>query len=384
MAKYAEAFVKIQEIDKVGFTQEAHKKSVHPKFEQYAKDYILHKKKKTMTYKELLDSTPFEEIEPCIINTYTNMYGMWRWRLHYDMLRSLTPEINPNADSSAFVIGMSESFQGRFYLPPMERISWESCLAKELKLLPEVTISWPDIAACMLFLSCLNGHTQYEAKEKAESLRFSKLSIGEKARMYASQIRGKGGYAPTIKSLNPIEKKKLIRQLRGVMRWTKECKMNRSKRKREFRQMFMSIYYKPIITISRFILETEPAWKDSSSSLSVKRICGLYDSLKCRIKVVPSYVRDDMGISAAKYIENLIRKYPLLERKDFNRVIIHLVTNVPHERLSEDEQALINYIIEGGEGEQPFESSDLLISSDPSLGKQIILRLAFYYSDKPL
>jgi len=341
-----------------------------------------------MTYKELLERTPFEEIEPYIVKTYTwGTDGLWLWRLHYDMLRSLTPNISPKADSFDCVIGMSEGFHERepfLYAAPIKCDSWEHCLAKNLKLLPEVTASWPEIAACCLWHSSFRGYTQYEADKMTEFLRISKLTVGEKARMYVRQIKRKGGDAPTSRLVTPTEKKLRISQVRKAMRRWKKCKENRLKRKRAFRKTFMSFYYGPIIAISRFILDTEPAWKDPSNPLSIKRLCGLYDSLAFRTEVLPSYVRDDMGISAAKYLENLIRKYPFFERKDFNRVIIHMVTGEPHERLSDDEQALINFIVEGRDGEQPFEGSDLLFSTDPSLGKQIILRLAFYKSDRPL
>jgi len=68
----------------------------------------------------------------------------------------------------------------------------------------------------------------------------------------------------------------------------------------------------------------------------------MYVKSKEKAEVLPSYVRDDMNISPAKYIENFIWEYPFIECKDFNRVIIHMVTGDQHNRLSDDEQTLIN------------------------------------------
>ena len=309
---------------------------------------------------------------------------MW-YRLHYDMLRGLTPKIHPDANSRDCVIGMTSlDGKGPFLdAYPMEGDAWEHCLTKELKLSPEVTALWPEIAACCLWHTSYYGFIPHHLDEMAEFFRFARLSDREKAAMYVRQIKGIGGHVPSLSQLNSYKKNELIHRTKEDMRY--RCyKENRQKRKRAFRQTFMSLYYERITAISRFILETKSAWKDSRSTPSVPRLCGLYDSMLFREEKLPSYVCDDMDISAAKYLENLIRKYPFIERKDFNRVIIHLVTGEPHERLNDDEQALINYIIEGGKGGQPFESSDFLISTDPSLGKQITLHLAFYKSDRPL
>jgi len=340
-----------------------------------------------MTYKELLENTPFEEIEPYLTQVYGVGNMLW-YRLHYDMLRSLKPKVDSNAKPLCNIrkspSDADESCEDYYDLCawPMEDYSWEHNLTQEIKIASNVKASWPEIAACCLFHSSYYGFIPYDVDEVKDYFRSIDLPHGENIRC-KRQIERIGGYIPPLWQLNPSKKKELIQQTKEEL-WHLRSKMNRSKRKKTFRQTFMSFYHQHIKDISRFILDAEPVWKGPSNSLSVKQLCGLYGSLAFRTEVLPSYVRDDMGISAAKYLENLIRKYPFFERKNFNRVIIHMVTGEQHERLNDDEQALINYIIEGGEGEQPFESDDLLISTDPSLGKQITLRLAFYKSDKTL
>jgi len=337
-----------------------------------------------MTYKELLERTPFEEIEPYLVETY-GVEDMLCYRLHYDMLRSLTPKVDPRANASDCVIDMKSDDGGEPYLSafPMEGDVWEHSLTKELKPTPSVVATWQEIAACCLWHTSFYGFIPRHVDEVGEFFRFARLSDSEKAKMYARQIKKKGGNVPTLRQLNPTGKKQFIQREKEVMR-ERPYKENRSKRKRAFRQLFTSCYYRRIVAISRFILATEPAWKDPRNTLSVAQLCGLYDSPWFREEELPSYVRDDMGVSAAKYLENLIRKYPLYGRDKFNRIVIHLITGARSDDLTDDQRALINYIINGEAGEKPFESSDLLLSTDPAQGKQITLRLAFFHSTNPL
>lgn len=343
---------------------------------------------KKMTYKELLDSTPFEEIEP-YLRQHPGIEGCnlcW-YRLHYDMLRSLTPKIHLNSNSLYCIVRMEqweESYRPIPDVHPLEGDVWEHSLTKELKLEPDVNCAWAEIAASCLWHTSFYGFVPKDISDTValrerdkDEYHYSK----ELAMRNICQIHRAGGYVSSMQELPRSKKQGLIAETK-IRLFHGSTPINRAKRKRNFRRQLMTLYYERINAISDFIIGVLPSLKDKQNNLTINRLCGLFHSTLFAMLELPSFVRDDMNMSGASYLETLIRRYHVIRNDDetFRRVVIHLTTGNYHESLTSDEQSLCDSIMEDG----PFESRDIILSTDPSLGKQVLLRLALFNSENPL
>ena len=132
--------------------------------------------------------------------------------------------------------------------------------------------------------------------------------------------------------------------------------------------------------IYKFIIDVLPALHDERNYMTLEQLCGLYNSERFVYRVIPSFVSDEMGISSAKYIEMLLRETNICKTYSYNRCIICLTTGEYREHLTDDEQSLCNCIME----DEAYESGDLIVATDSSLGKQSILRLVYFKSDTSL
>lgn len=86
-----------------------------------------------MTFKDLLDLVPFEEVAPLIPKMYPDMKGMeGMFKLHYDMLKLLTPKFDPNANAPTCTISIETDEDGSHLTAyPMEGDLWEHSLTKK-------------------------------------------------------------------------------------------------------------------------------------------------------------------------------------------------------------------------------------------------------------
>ena len=338
-----------------------------------------------MTFKELLNSVTFEEVMPCLLQMHPGAEGNLKWyKIHFDMLRQMTPKYDDDANSDVCNITLREREDGssRLNAYPMEGDYWEHSLTKEIILAPDVKATNAEIAACCIWHTSFYGFVREQSREY---LRFDEDGIDikdrwddsiynkVKAKRYFSIIRRNGGYVPTIKELAQSKKKELITRSKEDF-WCISRRKNKIKKKRMFRREFRGYYYERMAAISKFIVQAIPALNDERNNMTIEQLCGLFQSDLFSPETITSYA--DENTNGAKYL------YELLEMEDINtrldRMVVVLTSGEYHKELTEDERHLCKLLI------GDCKSFDILVSTDSSLGRQIRIDYATFNSKEPL
>ena len=309
-----------------------------------------------MTFKELLNSVTFEEVAPCLLQMHPDAEGNLKWyKIHFDMLRLMTPKHHDDANSDVCHISMSkwdEDSEPHLDAHPMEGDYWEHSLTKE---------------------------------HQEEEFRFFKLDnylndrwddyIYHKVRAEKcfSVIRRNGGYIPSVRELAPSKKQELFSKAKDYF-WCISASMNKIKRKKMFRREFMAHYYERMAAISRFIVQAIPALSDERNNMSLDQLCGLFQSDLFNPETITSYA--DKNSNGAKYLCELLEMEDINTRLD--RMVVVLTTGEWHQELTEDEQRLCKLLI------GDCKSSNVLLATYPSLGRQVRINYATFNSKEPL
>ena len=339
-----------------------------------------------MTFKELLNSVSFEEVAPCLLQMYPKAEGNLKWyKIHFDMLRLMTPKHHDDANSDECHISMSkwdEDSEPHLETHPMEGDWWEHSLTKEIVIDPEVKATNAEIAACCIWHTSFYGFV-YEQQE--EYLRFDVRDLDIKVRWddctynkiraekYFSVIRRNGGYIPSVKELAPSKKQELFSKAKDYF-WCISDSMNNIKKKRLFRREFMAHYYERMAAIGRFIVQAIPALSDERNNMSLDQLCGLFQSNLFSPETIMSYA--DENTNGAKYLCELLEMEDVNTRLD--RMAVVLTTGEWHQELTDDEQRLCKLLI------GDCKSSHILVATDPSLGRQVRINYATFNSTEPL
>ena len=185
-----------------------------------------------MTYKELLDSVSFEEIVPYIEKYHGSKGCLALYKIHYDMLRHLTPKHHDDANDDVCHITMEKNDNGRgFHLDayPMEGDLWEHSLTKELIIAPDVKATNAELAACCLWHTSFYGFTEEQVDDRCECLEFySKDYVDSditriRAKRVIRALESAGGKIPSVKEYMKIP------SFRNKIR--SKCKEFKSRRK---------------------------------------------------------------------------------------------------------------------------------------------------------
>ena len=104
-----------------------------------------------MTLYELLHQVSFDEIVP-FIERYHGWNALALYKIHYDYLRHLTPELGERTTAVVSNGELDESWpEPHLDAHPLEGDLWEHSLAKELIIEPDVIASLAEIAMCCLW-----------------------------------------------------------------------------------------------------------------------------------------------------------------------------------------------------------------------------------------
>ena len=126
-----------------------------------------------MTFKELLNNVSFEDVAPELVRMYPKAEPDLRWyKIHFDMLRLMTPKHHDDANSDVCNIAMTkwdEESEPRLDAYPLEGDFCEHSLTKELVIAPDVKATNAEIAACCLWHTSFYGFIE---KQQEECLRF--------------------------------------------------------------------------------------------------------------------------------------------------------------------------------------------------------------------
>ena len=99
-----------------------------------------------MTLYELLHQVSFDEIVP-FIERYQGWNALALYKIHYDYLRHLTPELGERTTAVVSNGELDESWpEPHLDAHPLEEDLWEHSLAKELIIEPDVIASLAEIA----------------------------------------------------------------------------------------------------------------------------------------------------------------------------------------------------------------------------------------------
>ena len=339
-----------------------------------------------MTFKELLNSVSFGEVAPEIVRMYPKAEHDLRWyKIHFDMLRLMEPKRHEDSNGDVCHISMSkwdEDSEPRLDAHPMEGDWWEHSLTKELVIAPEVKATNAEIAACCLWHTSFYG---YVREQQEEELRFDEGDIEiedrwddyiyykVRAERYFVIIRRNGGYILSVRELAPAKKQELTRLSKEYF-WCISQSMNKIKKKRQFRREFMAHYYERMMNISRFIVQAIPALSDERNTMSIGQLCGLFHADLFSSEVITSFA--DEKTSGARYLCDLWEKYDRESRLD--RIVVVLTAGEYHTELTEDEKKLCEILV------GDCKSSDILLATDPSLGRQVRINYASFNSEYPL
>lgn len=264
-----------------------------------------------MTYKELLHSVSFQEVEPYLVNMDPEAKDNLGWfKLHYDMLKLMCPKYHEDANENVCRITIKDWDDGtgpHLDAFPMEGDLWEHSLTKEIVLDSNVHASYAEIAACCLWHTSFYGFVQGQQKMWLSG------DYKTKAERIKSTILSQGGHVPSKRALLPSKKQELIERAKEEF-WVGKKKANKTKRKRLFRQAFMEQYYERMVAIGSFIVKVLLALSMEANSLTINQLCQLFVSSKFGSVTIPSFA--DETTDAISYMVDILSQYDMLSHAD--------------------------------------------------------------------
>ena len=345
-----------------------------------------------MTFKELLDSVTFEDVEEQLRIMYPEEKVCMGWyKIHFDMLRQLTPKHDDDANDDVCHITMKKNdFRKGFHLDayPMEGDLWEHSLTKELIIAPDVKATNAELAACCIWHTSFYGFTEEDYKDRFRSYDIDiefmdrwddEIYYGKRANKNFDIIRQNGGEIPIVKDLTSEKKRRLLNELKNSRYDYKKLNLRRALKKNNAGQ-----YYMRMTAISDFIVKAIPAINDKANDndLDVEQLCYLFQSDIFFSEEITSYA--DEGTSGAKYLLYLILIYDMLPH--FDRMVYIITTGEPFEKIKDEALALdtedylaLENVLMGN-----CKSGDVIFATDPSLGHQVRINYATYNSRYPL
>ena len=141
-----------------------------------------------------------------------------------------------------------------------------------------------------------------------------------------------------------------------------------------FRREFRGYYYERMAAISKFIVLAIPALNDERNNMSIEQLCGLFQSDLFSSEAITSYA--DENSNGTKYFCELLEMEDINTRLD--RMVVVLTTGEWHQELTEDERRLCKLLIGN------CKSSNILLATDSSLGRQVRINYATFNSKYPL
>ena len=328
-----------------------------------------------MTIKQLLDSVTFDEVLPHIINDngYTKNLG-W-YKIHFDMLRMLTPLRHDDKESvCSWGLNENDGFHYMDFNPTLYDMPWEHVLTMDINMDSDVILPNAELAA-------------YFIKQTSHN-RFDDLEIDDcisdrEIKQIIKTIDSYGGYVPSFRHWSPAHRAIIVKQAKKYLVALKRAihyRCNRSKSKKMFREATNDIYYQAIWLIGRFIIYAYSALEKPTHDMNIKLLCRLFYAERYNM---PVYIRSyaDETKSGADYVMELIDKYHILDLNQpdrANRSVLVFKTGRADYRLTSSEQKLCYKITDR------FEFNDIIFAIDPSLGKQIEIAFINYESKENL
>ena len=324
-----------------------------------------------MTYKELLNSVDFDNVARQIVRLYPGSEHSLGWyKLHFDMLRLMTPKVHDDANDTVCHITMKDWCDGtgaHLDAYPMEGDFWEHSLTKELILAPDIKVSNEELAACCLWHTSFYGFVE----EQVDETFMEKDEEGMKG--VVDSICSYGGYVPSVKELATIGGKWIRKTFFPVRR------MSNIKRKRYYREALRYWYNRRTKHVGHFIASIIPALELTTNKVSATALCQLFYSDSVAMTALPSFA--DEGVDSARYLCEWVEKYDILQEAD--NVLVYMARGNDSDVLCETEQQLYNTICRKVCKSNSDAGKALIVDVKPELGRQLLLRIASY-DGKPI
>lgn len=246
----------------------------------------------------------------------------------------------------------------------MEGDLWEHSLTKEFVLDAGVHATDAEIVACCLWHTSFYGFTKGQKKE------FANIDSMSKVKELKTIILNNEGYVPSKRELLPFKKQEMIEETKKNV-WYGDKHVNKTKRKRLFRQAFMETYDERMEAIGCFIVQVLPALSVEANSLALGQLCILFFSGRFATVTIQSYA--DGTTDAASYMADLVCKYDMLPHE--KNAIVHLVTGhswTNSSMLNPEENELLRTIADSVMTTKDNNGTvDLILDYNPDLGQQI-------------
>ena len=118
-----------------------------------------------MTFQEYIKSCDYDKIEEAFVRMHPELgKAKAKLRQHYDIMTTIEPVYDPNANSQHCIVSMEDDGEGGKHLSayPIEGDLWSATAGKEVVISPEVTATKEEIAAQCLWHTSFYGFTQEE------------------------------------------------------------------------------------------------------------------------------------------------------------------------------------------------------------------------------
>ena len=329
-----------------------------------------------MTYKELLHQVSFDEIVP-FIKRYHGWNALALYKIHYDYLRHLTPELGERTTATVSNGELDESWpEPHLDAHPLEGDLWEHSLAKELIIEQDVKASLAEIAMCCLWHTSFWGFTEEQRDERFENLDYYAEDMLDhditrlRAMKVIRAIESAGGKVPSIKEY--LKVRAFYNRIRSKCMEFKSHRKVFAKagiRKRSMRSYARHIirreYYNRIWVTSEVIRAILKSPMAQAEDLKPLLLCDHMQSYEYKTMAFDSQKR-------VAWMKELIEKYEAYHMPPLRNCVVCIGTPSAHPFRIE-EASIIECIVSRCSGSNLF-----YIYTDEDLGQDMRVTTVFY------
>ena len=329
-----------------------------------------------MTYKELLHQVSFDEIVP-FIKRYHGWNALALYKIHYDYLRHLTPELGKRTTAVVSNGELDESWpEPHLDAHPLEGDLWEHSLAKELIIEPDVKASLAEIAMCCLWHTSFWGFTEEQRDERFENLDYYAEDMLDhditrlRAMKVIRAIESAGGKVPSIKEYlkvrafyNRIRSK--CKEFKSHRKAFAKAGIRRSSMRSYTRHIIRGEYYNRIQVASYVIMAILKSPMAQAEDLKPLLLCDHMQSYEYKTMAFDSQKR-------VAWMKELIEKYEAYNIPPLKNCVVCIGTSSAHP-FRVEEASIIECIVSRCSGSNLF-----YIYTDEDLGQDMRVTTVFY------
>ena len=293
-----------------------------------------------MTYSELLHQVSFDEIAPYIRKYGSEECSLVWYKIHYDMLRQLEPNLDEDDEKTATISNAELYYdweEPHLDAYPMEGSLWGASLAKELVVNEDVNATWAEIAACCLWHTSFYGFTQAQRKETNERLYYYGNNLLDsditkiRAKWAKDIVESKGFHVPSVKEMLKVPAfKNEIRKRIDKVRNLHYHMSHRHNWRRIKRRVIHNQYWERVLDLCDVIKELDI----KEYTISKESIRELFNANHFETYKYESYT--DEGSNRAGWFKELIKKYEAFNRGFYHNAIFCFTVSSEHEPTMEE------------------------------------------------